>query len=131
MAHAVLDIFLMAIYGECVLSFEMQPGPSPIVEKPKCVSLYCYWVSQVALMVKNLRANTGDIRDTGSILGSGRSTGEENGNFLQYSSLENPTDRGTWWAMVNGVTKSWMQLSMHAPIVIGPCCTNSGHSEKM
>ena len=48
-------------------------------------------------VVKNLAANAGDIRDTGSILGSGRLTGGGQGNPLQYSFLENPTDRGAWW----------------------------------
>ena len=85
----------------------------------------------MAVVVKNLPANTGGIRDTGSILGSGRSPGEGNGNLLQYSSLGNPIDRGTWWAMVHGVAKSWMQLTTHEPVVTGPHCTNSGHSEKM
>ena len=47
-------------------------------------------VSQVVLVVKNLPANAGDERDVGSILGSGRSPGGENGNPLQYSCLENP-----------------------------------------
>ena len=37
--------------------------------------------------------------------------GEGNGNLLQYSCLENPMDRGAWWATVHGVTKSWTQLS--------------------
>ena len=41
----------------------------------------------------------------------GRSPGEGNGNPLQYSCLENPTDRGAWWAIVHGVTKSWTRLS--------------------
>ena len=50
--------------------------------------------SQVALVVKNLPANAGDIRDVGSIPGSGRSPGGEHGNQLHYSYLENPTDRG-------------------------------------
>ena len=45
--------------------------------------------------------------DLGSILGSGRSPGEGNGNPLQYSCLENPMDRGAWWVTVHGVTKSW------------------------
>ena len=57
-------------------------------------------------MVKNLLANAGDIRDVGSIPGSGRSPGEGNGNPLQYSCLENSTDRGAWWATVHGVAKS-------------------------
>ena len=49
---------------------------------------------QVVLVVKNLRANEGDIRDTVSIPGSGRSSGGGHGNPLQYSCLENPMDRG-------------------------------------
>ena len=51
-------------------------------------------------MVKNLPANTGDM---GSIPGLGRSPGEENGNPLQYSCLENSMDRGAWRATVYGV----------------------------
>ena len=62
-------------------------------------------------MVKNLPANAGDTGDTGLIPGSGISSGEGNGNPLQYSCLGNPMDRRAWWAIVNGVTKSWMQLS--------------------
>ena len=54
--------------------------------------------SQVALVVKNLLVNAGDIRDVGSIPGSGRSPGGESGNPLPYSCLENPVDRGTWQA---------------------------------
>ena len=49
--------------------------------------------------------------DPGSIPGSGRSPGEGNGNPLQYFCLENPMDRGAWWATVHGVTKSWTRLS--------------------
>ena len=56
-------------------------------------------------VVKNLPANTGDPRDAGSIPGSGRSPGVENGNLLQYSCLENSIDRGAWQAIVHGVTK--------------------------
>ena len=52
--------------------------------------------------------NAGNL---GSIPGSGRSPGEGNSNPLQYSFLENSTDRGGWWATVHGVTKSWTQLS--------------------
>ena len=68
------------------------------------------WDSQVALVVKNLSANAGDPRDVGSILGSGRSPGEGNGNPLQYSFLENPMDRGAWQATVHGVAKNQTQL---------------------
>ena len=63
-------------------------------------------VSQMALVVKNLPANAGDARDTSLIPGSGRSPGEGNGNSLQYSCLENPMDRGAWWATVHRVTKN-------------------------
>ena len=56
--------------------------------------------SQVALVVKNPPANTGDTRDTGSIPGSGRSPGGRHGNPLQYFCLENPIDRGVWLATV-------------------------------
>ena len=47
----------------------------------------------------------------GSVPGLGRSPGEGNGNSLQDSCLENSKDRGTWWATVHGVAKSWTQLS--------------------
>ena len=66
--------------------------------------------SQVALVVKNMLANAGDIRDAGSIPGLGRSPGERHGNPLQYSCLENPMDKGAWQATIQRVTKSWAQL---------------------
>ena len=62
-------------------------------------------------MVKNLLANSGDTGDVSSILGLGRFFGEENGNPLQYSCLENSMDRGAWQATVHGVTKSQTRLS--------------------
>ena len=58
------------------------------------------------LVVKNLPANTGDIRDTGSIPGLGRSPGEGKGYPLQFSCLENPIGREAWWATIHGVAKS-------------------------
>ena len=64
-------------------------------------------------VVKNLPAKAGDARDTGLIPGLGRSPGEGNGNPLQYSFLENSMERGSWRAIVHGVTKSWTQLSTH------------------
>ena len=75
------------------------------------------WASQVALVVKNLLANAGNIRDLGSIPGSGRSPGGGHGNPLQYSCLENLMDRGAWQATVHKVAQSqtllkW--LSIHA-----------------
>ena len=61
-------------------------------------------------MVKNPPASAGDTGDVGLIPGSGRSPGEGHGNPLQYSCLENPKDRGAWWAAVHGVTKSRTRL---------------------
>ena len=57
-------------------------------------------------VVKTPPANAGDARGSDSIPGSGRSFGEGNGNPLQYSYLGNPMNRGAWWAIVQGVTKS-------------------------
>ena len=57
-------------------------------------------------MIKNLPANAGDARDSGSIPGLGRSPGVRNGSQLQYYCLENSMDRGAWWAIVHEVTKS-------------------------
>ena len=57
-------------------------------------------------MVKNLSTNVGDTGDAGSIPGSGRSPGGGRGDPLQYSCLENPMDKGAWWATIHGVAKS-------------------------
>ena len=72
--------------------------------------------SQVVLLVKNLPANAGDTRDSGSIPELGRSPGERNVNRFQCSCLENPKDREAWQVTVHRVTKSWTrlkQLSVH------------------
>ena len=61
------------------------------------------WASQVALLFKNLPVDAGD---RGLIPVWGRIPGREHGNLLQYSCLENPMDRGAWWATVHMVTKS-------------------------
>ena len=61
-------------------------------------------------MVKNLPANAGDTRNTGSIPGMGRSPRGGHGDPLQYSCLEDPMDRGAWQAIVHGVAKSWTCL---------------------
>ena len=68
----------------------------------------CY---QLALVVKNRPTNAGDVRDTCFTPGSGRSPGGGHGTPLQYSCLENPMDRGAWWAMVHRVAKSQTRLS--------------------
>ena len=62
---------------------------------------------QVALMVKNPPTYAGDVRDMGSIPGSGRFPGGGHDNPLQCSCLENLMGRGAWWATVHGVSKSW------------------------
>ena len=64
-------------------------------------------------MIKNLPVNAGDC---GSISRLERSPGDGDDYPLQYSCLENPTDRGAWWATAHGVAKSWTRLkrlSMH------------------
>ena len=61
-------------------------------------------------MVKNPPASAGDTGDLGLIPRLIRSPGEGNGNLLQYSYLKNSKDRGTWWARVHGITKSWTRL---------------------
>ena len=61
-------------------------------------------------MVKNLPANAGDVSDASSIPGMGRFPGGGHGNPLQYSCLENPMDRGPWWATLHGVAKSQTKL---------------------
>ena len=58
-----------------------------------------------------VKASACNVGDLGSIPGSGRSPGEGNGNPHQYSCLENPMDRGAWWATAHGVTKRRTQLS--------------------
>ena len=75
--------------------------------------------SQVALVGKNMPANAGDIRDSGSVPGLGRSPGGGHDNPLQYSCLESPMDRGAWHTTVHRVAKSWVwlkSLSTHAPV---------------
>ena len=62
---------------------------------------------QVALVVKNPPGNARDIRYAGSMPGLGKSPEGGHSNPLQYSCLENSTDRGAWWAVVHGVTESW------------------------
>ena len=73
--------------------------------------------SKVAVVVKNPPANAGEARHLVLIPGLGRYHGEWSGNPLQYSGLENPMDRGAWWARVHRVATSriWLkQLSKHA-----------------
>ena len=66
----------------------------------------CFGASQAVLVVKNLPASAGAVRDVGSIPGWGRSPGGGNGRPLQFSCLENPMDREAWQATVHGVAES-------------------------
>ena len=70
----------------------------------------CLWPSHVVLVVKNPSANADDVKDRGLIPGSGRTPGGEHSNSLWYSCLENPVDRGAWWATVHGFAQSQTQL---------------------
>ena len=72
----------------------------------------------MVLVIENASAKAGYITDDGLISGSGRSPREGHGNPLQYSCLENPKDRGAWWATVHIVAKTQTrlkQLSTQAP----------------
>ena len=64
----------------------------------------CQKASQVALVVKNLAASAGYVRDMSLVPGSERAPGGGHGNPLQCSCLENPMDRGAWRAIIHGVT---------------------------
>ena len=77
-----------------------------LVDWPFIIMYVPLWASQVALVVKNLPANAGDIRDLGSIPGSGGSPGGGHGNPLQYSYLKNPKDRGAWQATARGLQRA-------------------------
>ena len=84
------------------------------------VSILVSRASEVVQWLKKKKkssASAGEVRDAGSIPGSGRSPGEGNGNPLQYSCLENPMEGGAWRATVHGVAKGQTQLkrlSAHA-----------------
>ena len=77
------------------LNFSIRKSPDPFI---------CFCIAYSCL-VKSLLANAGNIRDTGSIPGSGRSPGGGHGNPVQYPCLENPMDRGAWQATVHRVAK--------------------------
>ena len=74
----------------------------------RCKNQLRTWTSLVTQTVKKSTYNVGH---QGSIPGLGRLPGEGHGNSLQCSCLDNSTDRGAWWATVQGVAKSWTQLS--------------------
>ena len=90
--------------------------------------MYKEGTSQAVLVVKNLTANAGNVRDGGSIPGLGRSPGGGHGNALQYSCLENPTDRGVWQATIHGVARSLTEATYHTcthAVASGPVSPSS------
>ena len=81
-------------------------GADPTSPGRPCDMSVSLMLQYLVLVVKNPPANAGDSRAAGLIPGSGRPPRGGRGNPLQYSCLENPTDRGAWWATVHGVAKS-------------------------
>ena len=90
--HIILSLLSLVLYSNFLLAIYFTHG--------KYIYLPCVWASQVALVVKNLPASAEDMKDMGSIPGSGRSPGVGHGNPLQYSCLENPMDGGAWRSIV-------------------------------
>ena len=87
-----------------------------------CHHLCVFWGFSGGTSGKEPTCNAGDIKDAGSIPGSGRSPEGRHGSPLQYSCLENPMDRGAWWATVHSVSKSQIRLkklSAHTYIYFG------------
>ena len=87
-------------------------------------------------MTQEGKASAYNVGDPGSIPGLGRSPGEANGNPLQYSCLENPMDRGGWWATVHGIAKSGTRLSnftslLHFAITCASWEPQSCHGKEM
>ena len=97
-------------------------------------SLSSLWFNYVQLLKQyfwgfpggsEVKVSACNARNLGSIPGSGRSPGEGNGNPLQYSCLENPVDRGAWWATDHGVAKSWARLrDLTLTLVMLQMCIN-------
>ena len=79
----------------------------------------------VVLVVESPSASAGGLSEAGSIPASGRSPGGGQGDPVQCSCPENPTDRGAWWAAVQGVTQSWARLKPR----VYPDCWGKGGRE--
>ena len=87
--------------GRCFTTSATWEAHMPLYTRPNPQN------AQVTLEVRNLPANTGDVRDVGSTSGLGRCPGGGHGNPLQFSCLENLVDRGAWWATAYGYAKRW------------------------
>ena len=97
----------------CIGEENGNPLQSSCLENPRDRGAWWAAVSEVAQSRTRLKrlSSSSNAGNAGSIPGSGRSPGGENGNPLQYSCLKNPMDREAWRAIVRGVTKSQTRLS--------------------
>ena len=94
------------------------------------VCLFWVWGFSGGSVGKEYTCSAGDAGDGGLIPGSGRSRRGGHGNPLQDSCLENPMDRGAWWATVHGVAKSQTQLSDSHTHIPSPLCLKAQRNEK-
>ena len=85
---------------ECVFILLLASGSAGEVVLGLGWVIFLYWDFPSGSVIKTLPANAGNVGDACLIPGLGRSSGEENDNTLQCSCLENPMDRGAWWAAV-------------------------------
>ena len=114
--HGLYGIFQARILEWVDFPFSRESSQPRDRTQVSCIAgrFFTSWATR-----KGLLANTGDIRDVGSILGLGRSPGGGHGDPFQYSCLENPLDRGAWWVTVHRITECWMQLKWpHAHVCI-------------
>ena len=101
----------------------MHPQPNTIIETDSETER----ASQLVQLVKNLSANAEDVRDTGLIPESGRSSGVGNGTSFQYPCLEYSMDRGTWWTAVHWVTRNHTRQSRNTLTMKGRRLRTSPH----
>ena len=94
-----LEYFISFIFLRTVILVGMQWY---LIADLMCISLLTNGGFASGSVVKNLPANAEEV---GSVPGLRRSSGEGNGNLLQYSCLGNPMERGAWWATVNGIAR--------------------------
>ena len=98
-----------AVNPHCGISHSNEKGPTTEMHTIGGTSK-ALWGSPGGTVVKNPPSDVADAGDLDSIPGSGKYPGGGDGHPLQYSCLESPMGRGTWWATVHGATKSWTKL---------------------
>ena len=104
--QSAADNGMLPVSPECLYRVFCEPEFNQVLFFLVTYMPLIIWASQLAPVVMTSAASAGDARDVGSVPGSGRSPGGGPGNPLQCSCLENPMDRGAWWATVHGVAKS-------------------------